>query len=52
MFESDPPLHGNEGLEKQSLCMKCVSFSKLVPVGRFHGNGFQIRFYHLLQLNH
>ena len=52
MLEFDPHLYGNGDLEKQSVCMKCVPFSKLVHVVRFHCNGFQIRFYHLLQLNH
>ena len=52
MPEFDPNLYRDEGLEKQSLCVKCFPFSKLVPVGTFHCNDFQIRFHHLLQSNH
>ena len=52
MFDFDPHLYRDEGLEKESLFAKCFPFSKLVRVGRFHYNDFQIRFYHLLQLNH
>ena len=52
MLEFDPRLRRDEGLQKYSLFMKCFLSSKLVQMSRFHCNDYQIRFHHLLQLNH
>ena len=52
MFEFDLHVYRDEGLENWSVGVECFPFSKLVWMGRFHCDDFQIRFHHLLQLNH
>ena len=42
MFESDPHLYQNKDPEKYSLCVKYFAFLKIVQMGLFHCNDFQI----------